>query len=265
MKTNYKQKVLEVYAGGAELNRAAKTGEYGMEFIYTKKVIDPYITKKKKVIEIGCGGGYYLMHYAPKCAKYLGVDLSPVNVDIINKQIKENGYKNASAKIGDATNLNNIANESYDVVLCLGPLYHLTREDRKACISECKRICKPGGIIIFAFINKLGVMAKFGHGVGWKNVLTPHIGNCVLENGTDDVHPDIFYYTTPEELVEDTENIGLKRIRFSAVDFLILEDEIESFTEEQRKVWFQYADILANSEFAAALGNHALLICKKEE
>lgn len=262
MKSSYKQKVLEVYAGGAEVNRAKNTGEYGMEFIYTKKALDPYITKKKKVIEIGCGGGYYMMNYAPKCAKYLGVDLSPVNVKIIKEQIKANGYKNASAKVGDATNLINIADVSYDVVLCLGPLYHLNREDRKACILECKRICKPGGIIAFAFINKLGVMAKYGHGVGWKNVLTPHIGSCVLENGVDDIHPDIFYYTTPDELVEDTQSAGLKRIKITAVDFLILEDEIESFTEEQRKVWFQYADILANSEFASALGNHALFICQ---
>ena len=93
--------------------------------------------------------------------------------------------------------------------------------------------------------------------------MTPHIGKCVLEKGTDDVHTDVFFYTTPEELVEDTESAGLKRIRITALDFLLLEDEIESFTEEQRKIWFQYADILANSEFASALGNHALFICEK--
>ena len=44
MKSNYKQKVLEAYSGGGEVNRAAKTGEYGMEFIYTKRALDPYIT-----------------------------------------------------------------------------------------------------------------------------------------------------------------------------------------------------------------------------
>lgn len=263
MESNYKQKVIEVYAGGGEVNRAEKTGEYGMEFIYTKRALDPYITKKKKVIEIGCGGGYYLMNYAPKCAKYAGIDLSPVNVEIVKEQIKEAGFKNAEAKVGDATNLTGIADESYDVVLCLGPLYHLKREDRQKCIRECKRICKPEGIIVFAFINKLGVMAKFGHGVGWKHVLTPHIGKCVLEKGTDDVHTDVFFYTTPEEVLEDTKKEGLNRIKITGVDFLLLEDEIATFTEEQRAVWFQYADLVADSEYAAALSNHALFICKK--
>lgn len=263
MKSNYKQKVIEAYAGGAEVSRAKEAGKYGMEFIYTKKALDPYITKKKKVIEIGCGGGYYLMNYATKCAKYLGIDLSPINVEIVKEQIKQKGYKNAEARVGDATDLAGIASDSYDIVLCLGPLYHLNREDRKKCISESKRICKPGGIIVFAFINKLGVLAKFGHGVGWKHVLTPHIGRCVLEKGTDDVHTDIFYYTTPEELIEDTTEAGLKRIRITGVDFLLLEDEIETFTEEQREVWFKYADLVAGSEHAAALSNHALFICEK--
>lgn len=263
MGSNYKQKVIEAYAGGGEVNRAEKTGKYGMEFIYTKKALDPHITKKKKVIEIGCGGGYYLMHYAPKCAKYLGIDLSPVNVEIVKGQIKQSGYKNAEARVGDATDLVGIADESYEVVLCLGPLYHLNREDRQKCISECKRICKPGGVIAFAFINKLGVMAKYGHGVGWKHILTPHIRECVLEKGTDDVHTDVFYYTTPEELIDDTEYVGLKRIRMTGLDFLILEDEIESFTEVQREVWFRYAELVAGSEYAAALSNHALFICQK--
>ena len=203
------------------------------------------------------------MNYASKCAKYAGIDLSPVNVEIVKEQIKKAGFKNAEAKVGDATNLTGIADESYDVVLCLGPLYHLKREDRQKCIRECKRICKPEGIIVFAFINKLGVMAKFGHGVGWKHVLTPHIGKCVLEKGTDDVHTDVFFYTTPEEVLEDTKKEGLNRIKITGVDFLLLEDEIATFTEEQRAVWFQYADLVADSEYAAALSNHALFICKK--
>lgn len=265
MEKDYKQKVREAYSGGKEVSRAEQTGEYGMEFIYTKRALDSYIDSKKKVIEVGCGGGYYLMHYAPKCKEYLGVDLSPVNIEIVKEQIAESGYENAYAETGDATNLHGIADESYDVVLCLGPMYHLNREDRLKCVLECKRICRPGGIIAFAFINKLGVMAKYGHGAGWANLLTPHIAECVLERGTDDVNTDIFYYATPEEMIEDTEAAGLKRIKMTGVDFLVLEQEIETFTEEQRQIWFQYADLVADSEYATALSNHALFICEREE
>ncbi len=63
--------------------------------------------------------------------------------------------------------------------------------------------------------------------------------------------------------VNRAEKEGLKRIKITGVDFLLLEDEIASFTEEQREIWFQYADLVAGSEYAAALSNHALFICKK--
>ena len=265
MESNYKEKIIEKYSGGGEVNRAAQSGPYAMEFIYTKKALDSYIDTSKRVIELGCGGGYYLMHYAPKCKEYLGVDLSPVNVEIVKAQIKEHQYPNADVILGDATNLTAISDASYDVVLCLGPLYHLKREDRKQSIAECKRICRPGGVIAFAFINKIGAIAKFGHADGWVNVLTPAIGECVLERGTDDVNTDIFFFTMPEEIIEDTEAVGLKRIRMTGVDFLVLEEEIEGFTEEQRRIWFQFADAVAGSEYATALSNHALFICEREE
>ena len=67
----------------------------------------------------------------------------------------------------------------------------------------------------------------------------------------------------PEEIIEDTEAVGLKKIRMTGVDFLLLEDEIESFTEEQRRIWFQFADAVAGSEYATALSNHALFICER--
>ena len=261
---DYKQMVIEAYSGGGEVDRAGNAGEYGMEFIYTKKVLDAYITKEKKVIELGCGGGYYGMHYAPQCREYLGIDLSPVNVDVFNSQIQEAGYENVRAEVGDATALTQVPDDSYDVVLCLGPMYHLNREDRKICMRECKRICRPDGILVFAFINKTGAIAKFGSACGWDAVLTPDIDEFVINRGTDDKNTNIFYYTMPEELLKDAEETGLSKIRMAGVDFLLFEPTIEAFTEEQRRIWFHFAELVTESEYAAALCNHALLECHRQ-
>jgi len=263
MAADYKEKIKEKYSDGREAARVERNGAYPMEFIYTKRALDPYIDASKRVIEIGCGGGYYLMHYAPKCKEYIGVDLSPVNIQMTQEQITAKEYENADAMVGDATNLENIADESFDVVLCLGPLYHLKREDRKQCIAECKRICKSGGIIVFAFINKIGAIAKYGAGASWADVLTQDIGQSVLEHGVDKKNEDVFFFTSPEEIIEDTAACGLKKIRMTGVDFLLLEETIETFTDKQRRIWFQFADAVADSEYAAALSNHALLICER--
>ena len=49
---------------------------------------------------------------------------------------------------GNALDLSRYAENSFDIVLLFGPLYHLENEaDKQNCISEAKRVCKNGGKI----------------------------------------------------------------------------------------------------------------------
>lgn len=260
---DYKKRVLQYYSDGAEVSRAEQAGAYGLEFHYTKKLLDPLVKEDSEIIELGCGGGYYGLHYAERCKSYLGIDYSPVNIAAFQSKIDDMNYKNLYAQVGDATGLREIQEDSFDLVLCLGPMYHLNREGRKKCIGECRRICRPGGIIAFAFINKTGAMAKFGASFGWDKVLTPEIDHYVLDMGTDDVNTDVFFYTMPEELEEDTKNGGLETITMAGLDFLIFERPIAKMPEETRKVLFHFMDTMFASPRCAGLANHAMLLCKK--
>ncbi|OPJ61161.1 class I SAM-dependent methyltransferase [Clostridium oryzae] len=259
-----KEKVINAYASGNEINRAKEAGQYGMEFINTKKILNKYISKDKRILEIGCGGGYYGMYFAESCQEYVGIDLSSVNINIFQKLIIENGYSNVKAEVGDATDLCNVADNSFDVVLCLGPMYHLNPEGRTKCMAECARICKPGGIIAIAFINKTGAIAKFAAAFGWENLLTPKIDENVLTKGIDDANPDIFFYSMPEEMIAEATKAGLTYERLAGLDFLLTDNVIEGFSEEQRKVWFHLADLIVSSKYCVGLTNHALLICRKK-
>ena len=58
--------------------------------------------------------------------------------------------------MGDATRLDGVADESCDVVLALGPMYHLPRAERKLVFQECRRICRQGGVLLFSFANQAG-------------------------------------------------------------------------------------------------------------
>lgn len=63
----------------------------------------------------------------------------------------------ASAEIGDARKLPWGKDEA-DVVLLLGPLYHLTSfADRRKAISEAHRVLRPGGLLLAAGISRLAV------------------------------------------------------------------------------------------------------------
>lgn len=60
-----------------------------------------------------------------------------------------------SAVQGDARALP-AADRAYDVVLPLGPLYHLLdRGDRVRALAEARRVVRPGGLVVAATINRL--------------------------------------------------------------------------------------------------------------
>lgn len=102
-----------------------------MEFQYTVRLAQRYMDPTKSVVEIGCATGRYGMYFADQCQAYLGVDLLPAHVERFARKIREKGLKNVRAMVGDATRLDGVADESCDVVLALGPMYHLPRAERK--------------------------------------------------------------------------------------------------------------------------------------
>lgn len=64
----------------------------------------------------------------------------------------------------------------------------------------------------------------------------------------------------PEEMITESTKVGLTYERLAGLDFLLKDDIIEKFSEEQRKVWFHFADLIVASEYCVGLTNHAMLI-----
>ena len=256
------EKIKEKYAHGNEFNRAYESRAVGMEFHYTKKILDGYIMPESSIIELGCGGGYYGVYFADRCDKYVGIDITPENIAVFEEKIKNCGFHNVRASVGDATNLYNIADGSFDVVLCLGPMYHLPPEERRLVFAECKRIAKPGAVLAFAYISAMGVylMACLTWAEHYPNKLT---NEYVLKKGTDDERPELFFYATPEQMIESAESHGLEIIKSAGVDFKFNEDMINNMSEEKFEAWLELTDCMTESESCAGLANHSLLICKK--
>lgn len=71
--------------------------------------------------------------------------------------------ENVTIVQGDAVNLSMINDNEYDIVLHLGPMYHLSAEsERKAAIGEALRVAKPDGKIFMAYIlNEMTIIDYF--------------------------------------------------------------------------------------------------------
>ena len=246
-----------------EEGRFTESRANGLEAHYTKKQLDLLVNKQHSVLELGCATGYYGFYLSDKCHDYLGVDIVPENVELFSRKINESNCSNLSAKVGDATCLDFIESETYDLVLVLGPMYHLPPKDRELVFRESMRVCKPGGKLCYAYISVLGVYA--GACIGWPEKYPNTFTNeQVLEKGLDDLRPDLFFETTPEEMERSAKEHGLCVIKNVGLDFLFAANTINDMTKEQFAAWMVLNDRMAESTYCTGLSNHALLVCSKQ-
>ena len=259
-----KEKIINLYRNYKEDNRATSSRSNSLEFHYTKKLLNDYITSESKVIELGCGTGYYAMHFADKCSHYTGVDLSPANIDVFKEKIAKEEKENVQAVVGNATSLPEYTDNSFDVVLCLGPMYHLSREERMNVFAECYRIAKKGAIMAFAYINSIGVYAGWCLNDDWRDIYPNAKANkYFLEHKTSYDNPNVFFFTSPEEIESDAKQNNLEIIKNCGLDFFFAQSAVNKMSDEQFTLYKELADKMVDSQSCTGLSDHALLICKK--
>lgn len=259
-----KEIVRESYGDAGEENRATASRASSLEFYYTKKHISDYIKPTSSVIELGCGTGYYAMCFSDQCKEYIGVDLTPQNIELLNQKAAARGLKNVIGTVGDATKLEDIPDGYFDVVLCFGPLYHLPPAERELVFAECRRICKAGGIAAFAYINRVGVYAgACVHDKLRKDYPNEKANELVLKVGVDDLRPDLFFYTMPEEIEAVAETHGFSKIKNLGTDFFITASVVDAMSEEKFKKMKPLLDEMAAHASCTGMSNHAVLVCQK--
>src|SRR5216683_1190182 len=77
------------------------------------------ITKGLKVLDVGCGDGTTALPEAELGADVLGVDIARNLVDAGDRRAKEHGLTNCRFQQGDACNLQDLADRSFDLVVSI--------------------------------------------------------------------------------------------------------------------------------------------------
>ena len=77
------------------------------------------ITKGLKVLDLGCGDGTTALPAAALGADVLGVDIAENLVEAGNKRAREHGLSNCTFQEGDATNLQQLEDKSFDLVVSI--------------------------------------------------------------------------------------------------------------------------------------------------
>ena len=147
--------IYDFYNNGAEIGRLER-GLGIVEFLRTKEILSRYIDGDKVIYDIGGGIGMYAAWLAKMGNEVHLVELAENAVEYAKANMMQDCR--FIAETGNAMQVNR-PDESADVVLLMGPLYHLRdREDRLQSLSEALRVLKKGGLLVAAGISKFSSM-----------------------------------------------------------------------------------------------------------
>lgn len=148
---------LELYYNKFNEEKRLNTRHGRVEFIVTMKYIHDVLNtllesgrqhSDIKILDIGAGTGRYSVPLCEEGYSVTAVELVKYNLGILKKK-----NSNVTAMQGNALKLKKLADDTFDVTLLFGPMYHLlTEEEKIRALSEAKRVTKPGGHILVAYI-----------------------------------------------------------------------------------------------------------------
>lgn len=215
------EKVENYYNEFNEWNRL-NTPEGILEFDITMEVIGRFLKPGMRVLDLGGGPGRYTIELATNGYIMNLADLSPALVEIAKEKSK--GIPNIeSIAVVNAVDLSIYCNESFDAVLYLGPLYHiLERNDVLTSLNEVKRVLKPNGLLIAAFIPLLagtaGIIERsiFSPSQVDDEVLTNTFIKGMFINKLNTGFQDGKYYRS-EEVEEIMINTGFKKLLMRSI------------------------------------------------
>jgi len=262
--------IVNFYEAYDEESRLTTNNSRKTEFTVTTTILDQHIEGHNRILKLGAGTGVYSFYYAEKGNEVIATDITPKHVDIIKQKLlqRKNGLK-LSAEVLDATNLNSYEAESFDVVLCLGPMYHLTNEcDREKCIKKSLRILKKCGILAISYINKHFVLNSVMSRE--KEFLTSKFVDKILNTGViKEGEKECFwtdaFFTSPLEMEAFITKFNAKIIDHVGTDGLspFLKNFVDNMNDEEYSTWLYYILSSCREKSVLGMSNHGLLICRK--
>ena len=233
-----------------------------MEFTVTMKYVHKYLDKftadtgKDKadiqILDIGAATGGYSIPLWEEGYDVTAVELVKHNLGML--KAKGTGVK---AYQGNALKLKRFDNDSFDLTLLFGPMYHLkTREEQLQALKEAKRVTKPGGYILVAYVMNEYAFLTYGIKEG-------HVLENIAEGKLDEAYhvrpgaDDLYAFMRTEDIESLNADAGLARVEIISPDGPAnhMRREVNALSEEQFAAFIQYQ--MAVCERADLLGASA--------
>jgi SAM-dependent methyltransferase len=197
-----------------EAARLTRSPHGRLEFARTVELLERVLpSPPARVLDLGGGTGVHARWLAAAGFEVVLVDLMAGHVA---QAARIDGVR---AMVGDARALR-LDSDSFDVVLVLGPLYHLTvASERLIALREAVRVARPDAVVAAAAIGRYAGLLDFGAHAGIDDVTEPHVRETIR---TGYHNPRLgftrAYLHRPEELRAELEAAELRAVEVFGVE-----------------------------------------------
>ena len=259
---NYLEKYYNNYDEDGRLLSRHGQVEYLTTMKYIKECLEGIANPS--ILEVGAGTGRYSVTLTKAGFRVTAVELIKRNLEILRSKLE--GTEPITAIQGNALDLSVFPEDTFNLTMVLGPMYHLyTKEEKLKALSEAVRVTKPGGYILVAYcMNEPTVIQYvFGlnhlHEVMGLNMLTSD-WHCISEP------KDLFELVRTEEIADLDSAVPVKRIKLVATDGATnyKREYIDAMDDETFDKWMDYHFTICERQDLIGASHHTLDILQKE-
>ncbi len=254
----------DFYASGREDLRL--TSRHGsVEFFTTLRYLERYLRPGMRILEIGAGTGRYTHYLAQKGYCVDAVELVDANIEIFLSHTLPG--EQITIRQGNALDLSDFGDASYDIVLLLGPMYHLyTASDQKKALEEAVRVTKEQGYLFIAYCNNDATV--IGH-----CFVKGNLQHCIEQGMIDpkdflcrSEEKDVFQLYRKEDV--DRLNIGfpLRRLHYVGTDMAtnFIRDTVDQMDDATFRLYLDYHFSICEREDMVGATHHMLDVLQKQ-
>ena len=241
--------------------------KYGsVEYLTTMRYIDRYLKPDVRIIEIGAATGRYSHALARQGYTVDAVELIPHNIKIF----KQNTLPTEKVTItqGNAVDLSAFSDNTYDITLLLGPMYHLfTTADQIKALGEAIRVTEPGGIVFAAYCGNDATIVQFCFQRGmlkdehYRSLIDP----VTFKAGSDPA--ELFELYRKEDIDALMSHFPVTRLHYIGTDMATnyMRDAVANMDEEMFQLYLRYHFSICERADLVGASHHILDIFRKEE
>lgn len=258
----HKDIIINKYSNYDEDNRLVRNRGHNLEYLTTMHYIQKFLKPGHKILEIGAATGRYSITLAKMGYDVTAVDLTPNHVEIM--KAKKHNMENFKCMVADALDLGMFEDKTFDMVLNLGPMYHLfNKKDKQQAVNETIRVAKKGGICMFAYLPCASIMTGFGllhNGAAHLNKLMDKAGR--FKDVPDEVF-NCFYIEDFKKLLAKTNTKYITNVATDGIAY-VMRDYLEQLSEEGYQTYLKWHFITCERPDQQGYSAHLLYICKKK-